>query len=59
VRDGKLQPYRAMPPLVNEELPDGRVERTLTVGLLPAEGAADAKHEIVGVNMIRRQVERY
>ena len=31
VRDGKLQPYRAMPPLVNEELPDGRVERTLTV----------------------------
>jgi hypothetical protein len=59
VRDGKLQPYRAMPPLVNEELPDGRVERTLTVGLLPAEGAADAKHEIVGVNMIRGQVERY
>jgi Copper amine oxidase, enzyme domain len=59
VRDGKLQPYRAMPPLVNEELPDGRVERTLTVGLLPADGAADARHEIVGVNMIRRQVERY
>jgi hypothetical protein len=29
VRDGKLQPYPAMPPLVNEELPDGRVERTL------------------------------
>jgi hypothetical protein len=59
VRDGKLQPYRAMPPLVNEELPDGRVERTLTVGLLPADGAAGARHEIVGVNMIRRQVERY
>jgi hypothetical protein len=59
VRDGKLQPYRAMPTLVNEELPDGRVERTLTVGLLPAEGATDARHEIVGVNMIRRQVERY
>jgi hypothetical protein len=59
VRDGKLQPYRAMPPLVDEELPNGRVERTLTVGLLPADGAADARHEIVGVNMIRRQVERY
>ena len=59
VRDGKLQPYPAMPPLVNEELPDGRVERTLTVGLLPAKSAADARHEIVGVNMIRRQVERY
>lgn len=59
VRDGKLRPYRAMPPLVNEELPDGRVERTLTVGLLPADGAAGARHEIVGVNMIRRQVERY
>jgi hypothetical protein len=59
VRDGKLRPYRAMPPLVNEELPDGRVERTLTVGLVPADGAADARHEIVGVNMVRRQVERY
>jgi len=59
VRDGKLRPYRAMPPLVNEELPDGRVERTLTVGLLPADGAANARHEIVGVNMIRRQVQRY
>jgi hypothetical protein len=59
VRDGKLQPYRAMPPLVEQELPDGRVERTLTVGLLPAEGADPIRHEIVGVNMIRRQVERY
>ena len=59
VRDGRLQPYRAMPLLVDEELPDGRVERTLTVGLLPSDGAADVRHEIVGVNMIRRQVERY
>ena len=47
-----------MPPLVEQEQDDGRVERTLTVGLLPATGAA-ARHEIVGVNLIRRQVERY
>ena len=40
VRDGRLVPYRSMPPLVDEELPDGRVERTVTVGLRPAAAAS-------------------
>src|SRR6266849_772022 len=58
LREGALQPYRPMPPLVETALPDGRVERTVAVGLLPA-GRRKTGHEIVGVNMIRRRVERY
>jgi hypothetical protein len=58
VREGRVQPYEAMPPLVLNELPDGRVERLVTVGLLP-QGRSRVRHEIVGVNMIRREIERY
>src|SRR5262249_29903466 len=59
IKDGLLVPYPAMPPLVQWERPDGRVERTLGSGLLPAERARAVQHEIVGVNMIRNSVERY
>ena len=58
VREGRVQPYEAMPPLVLNELPDGRVERVVTVGLLP-QRRSRVRHEVVGVNMIRREVERY
>jgi hypothetical protein len=58
LRDGTLQPYRPMPPLVEIERPDGQVERTVAVGLLPA-GRRRTGHEIVGVNMVRRKVVRY
>jgi hypothetical protein len=58
VREDRLQPYEAMPPLVLSELPDGRVERVISVGLLP-RGRSRARHQIVGVNMIRREIERY
>jgi hypothetical protein len=58
LRSGALRPYRPMPPLVSHVRPDGSVERTLAVGLLPA-GRGKPGHEIVGVNMIRRRVERY
>ena len=58
VRSGALVPYRPMPPVVDTAQPDGRVERTVSVGLLPA-GRRKTGHEIVGVNMIRRRVERY
>jgi hypothetical protein len=57
VRDGRLIPYRSMPPLAGEELPDGRVERTVTVGLRPVEG--DDGHEIVGVRLARGELVRY
>src|SRR5215204_3830835 len=45
IREQRLVPYRPMPPLVEVELPDGRVQRTLAVGLLPRERGA--RHEIV------------
>jgi hypothetical protein len=57
LRDGRLVAYRSMPPLVGEELPDGRVERTVTIGLRPAEG--EEGNEIVGVRLGRREVVRY
>jgi hypothetical protein len=57
LRDGRLVPYRSMPPLAGEELPDGRVVRTVTIGLRPVEGADG--HEIVGVRLGSREVVRY
>lgn len=57
VRDMRLRPYAAMPPLVRKEGPDGTVERELAVGLLPA--GSGVHHEIVGVNLVRRNVERF
>jgi hypothetical protein len=58
IRDGSLQPYESMPPLVEVELPEGRVDRTLTVGLLPTTRRGGC-HEIVGVNLVTQVVERY
>jgi hypothetical protein len=57
VREGRFIPYQAMPPLIGRELPDGRSERTIAVGLLPREGTAG--HEIVGVEMSPRRVLRF
>jgi hypothetical protein len=54
---GRLQPYRAMPPLAGTEREDGTVERILTVGLRPT--GDDAEHEIVGVHLGRREVVRF
>jgi hypothetical protein len=57
MREDRLRPYRPMPPLVGEELPDGRFERTVAVGLMPSDGMKG--HEIVGVNMINRELVRF
>jgi hypothetical protein len=57
VRTQRFLPYRPMPPLIDSELPDGRVERTVAVGLLPQ--GDELRHEIVGVNMIHRTVSRF
>jgi len=56
-REQRVRAYPPMPPLVLEELPDGRVERVIAVGIAPNEGMRG--HEIVGVNMISRNVIRY
>jgi Copper amine oxidase, enzyme domain len=57
LREQRLVTYRPMPPLVAEELPDGRVKRNVAVGLLPREGMQG--HEIVSVNMSERKVVRF
>ena len=57
LRDGSVQPYMSMPPLLGAQQHDGRVERTVSVGLLPTK--AGAPHEIVGVNMGRKTVLRF
>ena len=57
IREQRLVPYPPMPPLIEAELPDGRLERTLAVGLLPRE--REARHEIVGANMIHRTAARF
>jgi len=59
VRDGALVPYPPMPPLAGGEQPDGSVERTLAVGLRPADKRRRKQHEIVGVNLVRNAVERF
>jgi Copper amine oxidase, enzyme domain len=57
LRDERLVPYRPMPPLIGESLPDGRVERTVAVGLMPRDGMEG--HEIVGVKMSKRNIVRF
>jgi Copper amine oxidase, enzyme domain len=57
LRADRLIPYPPMPPLAGEPLPDGRVERTIAVGVVPREGTQG--HEIAAVNMIQRKVIRF
>jgi hypothetical protein len=57
VREGRFIPYQAMPPLIGRQLPDGRTERTIAVGLLPREGMKG--HEIIGVRLLPRQILRF
>jgi len=57
ILERQLQPSPAMPPIIEIESPDGRSERTISVGLLPLEPGA--RHEIVGVNLVRQSVVRF
>ena len=54
IRSGELISYRPMPPLVEVETPDGRIERTLAIGLVSR--GERGRHQIMAVNMIRREV---
>lgn len=56
IESGRLVPYRPMPPILSD-LPDGRQERAITVGLMPSEGSAG--HEIVAVSIRREEVIRF
>jgi Copper amine oxidase, enzyme domain len=53
----RQQPYRAMPPIIESELPDGRLARVISVGLLPE--LRGARHEIVGVNLLDDTIVRF
>ncbi len=53
----QLEPYQPVPALALNELPDGRIERRIAVGLLPR--GSDALHEIVAVDVARRRVIRF
>lgn len=57
IENDEVQIYPPMPPLINTELPDGTVERTITVGIIPKTDKH--KHEIVGVNMINESISRF
>jgi hypothetical protein len=57
IREQRLRPYPPMPPLLGEQMPDGRTERIIAVGLLPANG--EFRHEILGVNMTDRKIIRF
>lgn len=57
IDSGQLEVFRPMPPLVQRETADGRVERTLTVGLRTTN-SDNPVHEVVGVRMFDRSVLR-
>jgi len=60
---GRLQPYQTMPPLIyTEKSPAGRVERTMTVGLMakdPSDPNLDRTNEVLAVNLAERKIIRY
>ena len=45
----QIETYQPIPTLALNELPDGRIERRIAVGLLPRGG--DVQHEIVAVDL--------
>jgi hypothetical protein len=55
---GELKPYRPMPPVLYADVPGGKVERTVYVGLEQGDGKGFS-NEVVGVNMTRRKMVRY
>jgi hypothetical protein len=57
VRGGSLLAYPPMPALLHSALPEGNLDRRITVGLLPASNG-DA-HEIVAVDLATGEVSRF
>lgn len=51
---GELRIYQPMPPLLRHELPDGRTQRVVTLGLYTPGG--HPPHRLVGVNLHTGQV---
>ena len=59
IAERQLKVYEPMPPLANVELPDGRIERAITIGLLPPTQEDLRGHTIVAVNMITQKVIKF
>ncbi|MDC8449853.1 MAG: hypothetical protein LV473_16060 [Nitrospira sp.] len=53
----QIETYQPIPSLALNELPDGRIERRIAVGLLPRGG--DAQHEIVAVDLAHKRIIRF
>jgi hypothetical protein len=53
----QLEAYQPIPALALNELPDGRIERRIAVGLRPRN--SNAQHEIVAVDLARQRVIRF
>jgi hypothetical protein len=56
IRQKKLRPYKAMPGVRSERLPDGRTTRIITLGLHPLDKSME--NEIVGIDLLNRSVIR-
>lgn len=59
LRLGLLVPGPAMPPVLTSGKMEEKVDRTINVQLLSPGGKSEFGNEIVGVNMVRRNVARY
>ena len=64
----QIQIYPPMPPLLNIELPDGTIQRTINLGLIASNNDINRDsthenrlqlHEIIGINMIDQTLVRY
>jgi hypothetical protein len=56
VRDGGRLPYRPIPAVQVEQLPDGGMQRRIAVGLIPRRPGE--RHEIVAVDLDRGRIHR-
>lgn len=62
IQDGRLKTYPPMPPVLYSERTRGRLNRTITVGLIanqPGDSTLERQNEVVGVNLSRNAVLRY
>jgi hypothetical protein len=57
LRSGGLSPYLSMPVLISGDAPVGKVNRTVTVGLMPK--GIKYENQIVGVDLIAKKVVRF
>ena len=55
IDEGSLEPYAPVPPVLDSEMPAGRRDRSVAIGLRENDGARSA-HRIAGANMFSRRL---